>query len=123
MRARGLSSPEAWGTWSDGAEVVLDFAGNLPQRFELSLDGYAFGPNVGETFRVVVGSEQRTFRLAKTRQTVSLRFETTGNEKVLRILVPRPTSPRSIGQGDDSRELGVALHELRITASSETQSP
>ena len=46
----GLSSSEEWGSWSLGDVVILDFCNPLPASFELRLDAFAFGPNIGKTF-------------------------------------------------------------------------
>lgn len=116
-RASGLSFPEDWGTWSIGSELQLEFAANLPKRFDLNLKAHAFASNLNDKFRIVIGSEERSFYLKSTPQTVSFKFSLPANERVIRILVPNPTSPFSIGLNDDSRPLGIGLSQLRITPS------
>jgi phosphoglycerol transferase len=116
-RVRGLSSPEDWGTWSIGSELQLEFAANLPKRFDLTLQAHAFSSNLNDKFRMVIGSEERSFYLKSTPQTISFKFSSSANERVIRILVPHPTSPLSIGLNDDSRPLGIGLSQLRITPS------
>jgi phosphoglycerol transferase len=112
---RGLSSPEAWGTWSTGREVQFEFACNLPSHFRLSLDARAFGPNSGDKFRVAIGREEYSFRLGEMSQTLSFDFKDAGNERIVKIFVPHPTVPRSTGLNDDLREIGIGLSQLRIT--------
>jgi phosphoglycerol transferase len=116
-KARGLSSPEDWGTWSTGSELQLEFAANLPKRFDLTLQAHAFAYNLNEKFRMVIGSEERTFYLKSTPKNISFKFSLPANERVIRILVPHPTSPLSIGLNDDSRLLGIGLSKLHITPS------
>jgi phosphoglycerol transferase len=116
-RTRGLSSPEGWGTWSIGSEVQLEFAAYLPQRFDLTLQAHAFATNVQEKFRLMIGSEERYFDLKNTPQTISFKVALPANERVIRIFIPYPMSPQSIGLNNDSRLLGIGLHQLRITPS------
>lgn len=115
VRARGLGAPESWGTWSIGSEVTIQFAGNLPARFRLSLQARAFGPNIGKPVEIEVGRELHTVRLDRESKAFSEVFQTTGNEKMLRFSVPRPVSPKSLGTNDDERLIGIGLTELRIS--------
>lgn len=116
-RARGLSLPEAWGTWSIGREVMLEFANNLPSHFQVSIDAHAFGPNVGKDFIMSIDGEQHSFRLDSTPKTVTLNFSSGGGGRIVRITVPYPTAPRDIGVNDDSRELGIAFSQIRVYSS------
>lgn len=115
VRARGLGAPEPWGTWSDGPEVTLEFAGNLPARFRLSLRAQAFGPNIGEPVVIAAGGEQHAVRIGRESQTVTQVFRTDGNARILRFHIPRPVSPRSLGTNDDERLIGIGLTELSIS--------
>jgi phosphoglycerol transferase len=115
VRAAGLYQPEAWGTWSSGREVVVEFATTLPREFKLTLTGHAFGAN--GTFPVQVGNASKQFHLPAAQDgTSSAEFRTDGNERIIRISIPRPAAPKVLGLNDDSRELGLGLRELKITA-------
>jgi phosphoglycerol transferase len=115
VRAAGLYQPEAWGTWSSGREVVVEFATTLPLEFKLTLTGHAFGAN--GTFPVQVGNASKQFHLPAAQDgTSSAEFRTDGNERIVRISIPRPAAPKVLGLNDDSRELGLGLRELKITA-------
>jgi phosphoglycerol transferase len=114
-RARGLSSPEDWGSWSIGSELQLEFAAPLPKSFDLTIQAHAFASNLNEKFFVVIGSEARSFYLKSAPQTISFKFSLPTNERVIKILVPNPTSPLSIGFNNDSRLLGIGLSQLRVT--------
>lgn len=115
VRARGLGAPESWGTWSNGPEVTIQFAGNLPARFRLSLRAQAFGPNVGKPVEIEVGRELHTMRLDQESKSVTQVFHTAGDEKMLRFRIPQPVSPKSLGINDDERLIGIGLTELRIS--------
>ena len=110
----GLSWPEPWGTWTNGRDVMIEFATTLPRRFELTLIGHAFGAN--GTFPVRVGGTTRTFQLPAEDAASSAVFETDGNERIIRISVPHPAVPQALGLGDDPREIGLGLRQLTIKA-------
>lgn len=115
-RTAGLSSPpENWGTWSNGREVVIEFATTLPREFKLTLTGHGFGAN--GTFPVHIGKTAKEVHLPLDGDGISsAEFRTDGNERILRIGIPRPTAPKNLGLSDDPRELGLGLRELTITA-------
>lgn len=116
-RAQGLSTPESWGTWSVGREVQLQFAAPLPRRFTLTLRAHSFGPNSRGEFRVLVGDEEHSFRVKNDDfEDISLEFSLTRDEQVVRITIPDPVSPQSLGQGNDTRMLGLALAGVKVTA-------
>lgn len=114
LSARGVAEPESWGAWSNAKRVELEFATALPKHLQVTLDGYSFGSNAQRPFQLTVGNERRTFLLPASPSQVELRFETNGSERTLLIEIPAPTSPHSIGLGDDTRMLGVALSNLKI---------
>jgi hypothetical protein len=72
-----------------------------------------FGPNTDLPFSIRVGSAVRAFRLTATVADISLSFDTNGNEQVINIEVPRPTSPSEIGVNGDTRKLGILLKEMQ----------
>ncbi len=113
-RVDGLSTPEAWGAWSLGEVVRLEFNFPLPKRFSLHISASAFGPNVGKEFVVKVGAERESFVLGARRSEVVLGFDNHGGESALEILVPNPVSPASLGVGKDQRVIGIGLSEIKI---------
>ncbi|MEO7495067.1 MAG: glycosyltransferase family 39 protein [Massilia sp.] len=113
-RVEGLSGIEPWGRWSDAADVVLHLADELPARFTLRLRAEAYGPNAGQDMTVEVGQQRQTMRLAGSKTEVALDFATDGHEKAIRITVPQPASPQSLGKGADTRTLGIGLSEMEI---------
>jgi len=119
-KVRGLDRIEDFGRWSNGDEVEIEYLSPLPQKFVLSLEAFAFGPNIGQPFKICIGSQEQEFRYDGVRQWVpelkSFPFQMDGTEKIIRIKIPRPTAPKDFfGTGTDERRLGIALHKLRIT--------
>ena len=110
----GLSYPEHWATWSNAGTLKLHFIYPLPKHFRLRLKAAAFGPNVGAEFRVSVGAQQFAMTLAAEAREIELLFANEGRSRTIEIVVPHPTSPQELGQGTDSRKLGIALNELHI---------
>jgi phosphoglycerol transferase len=113
IRTAGLSSPESWGTWSIGREVVIEFATTLPREFKLTLTGHGFDAN--STFPVRIGNVSRDIHLPREDGTSSAEFHTDGKERIIKIGIIRPIAPKDLGLNDDTRELGLALRELKIT--------
>ncbi|MYM38704.1 DUF7024 domain-containing protein [Duganella qianjiadongensis] len=112
----GLGDAEHWGSWTLGDTVQLQFAQPLPQRLTIQLRGHAYGPNVGAAVLARVGSQQQSFRLnaSDSEQDVTLQFDTDGQQRSLQLTIPHPATPQSLGQGNDPRELGLGLINLRI---------
>jgi len=110
----GLADAEPWGVWSNADSVTLRFARPLPPHLTVLLNGRAFGPNAGLPFTLQAGGASTSFRLPSNPQEVFLRLETDGQQRELRIAVPRPTTPQEIGAGNDLRRLGIGLISLEI---------
>lgn len=114
-RTRGLSSAESWGTWSSSAEVRLEFSTALPRKFTMHLTGHAFGPNVDRDFIAAVGHQKFKFSLGATSEARVFQIDNPSREKVVKIIVPSPTSPKELGISKDDRSLGIGLTRLEIT--------
>lgn len=113
IRSSGLSWAEPWGRWTDRQNLEIEFATTFPAHFELALTGHALGGN--GTFVVHVGNVAREYSLPTHDDgRSSAVFHTDGNERIVRISVPRPVVPKDLGLGDDPRELGLGLRELTI---------
>ncbi len=115
-RISGLSVSQLFGRWSDSREVQIEMFSPLPRRFDLHLIAKAFGPNTQLPFSIRIGDEAQTFRLSSSPSDVSIPFNTSGDEKLITIEVPQPTSPKQLGLGSDSRPLGIALTQMTIVA-------
>lgn len=112
--ATGISVPEHWGAWSEGALVTLKFRKNLPESLRVHLRAKAFGPNVGKPFTMRVGDQARDFLLTDIPRNIELKFGNPGASDTITIAVPQPASPHETGVGGDPRKLGIAMIEFRI---------
>ena len=114
QRVDGLAGAEPWGSWSDGPGVRLQFTHPLPARMRVELTARAFGPNVGKEFLLKVGGQQVPFRLGdKNSRTV---LEIAGGGDTLEFAIPAPTSLQMLGQGADTRQLGIGIESLKVVA-------
>lgn len=110
----GLSSAEAWGTWSLSKFVTLEFSIPLPEKFTVHLVAHAYGPNVGKEFMAHVGDNAIEFKLGALPEERLLKFSNPKGSRTIIIDIPSPVSPKELGLGGDDRSLGIALTELRI---------
>jgi hypothetical protein len=113
-RVEGLSHAEPWGRWSAGKQVVIHFKQALPRHLSVVLKARAFGPNQALPFTLRAGEKQLGFRLGPMEQDIALRIETDGRQRTLTIDVPRPVSPAELGQGVDTRKLGIGIAAIEI---------
>ena len=114
IELQGLYLFEPWGTWSSGDVVTFEFGEPLPENFNVHLTALAFGPNVGKEFVALLGEKSVKFTLSSTAEKKVLEFANPKRLKLLKILVPSPASPYSIGMGGDGRNLGIGFVELSI---------
>lgn len=112
--ASGLSYAESWGTWSTSSQIRLEFAFPLPPAFRVRLKAHAFGDNIGKSFRMTVGSQEKSFELGQEPEERVLDFVNRDGVNVIQIDVPSARSPKELGLGEDGRHIGLGLHELHI---------
>jgi phosphoglycerol transferase len=112
---QGISGHEPWGRWTEGDRAVIKFRDNLPRQFvlELLVDS-AFGPNADAPIKVRVGTKEMIFLIMQRKETFRFDFSTDQDVNTIEILVPKPTSPRSMQVNKDERLLGVGLVRLRV---------
>jgi phosphoglycerol transferase len=110
-----FNPPESWGAWSIGENVMLHFKKPLPRKFELLITARAFGPNIGQDFLVGVGPNLTPIRLGAQFSTIKVVIDNPQRLSRLKILVPIPSSPKSLGQGSDERKLGIGIERMQIT--------
>lgn len=114
---QGLSIEEPWGRWSDASlsrTVVFSMVTPLPEAFTLKLTAKAFGPNIGMPVQVIVGTEKKTFIPTQSMAEYKLSFSKTRKVDVIEISPPKPTSPSTLGTGNDPRALGIGIEKLTI---------
>jgi hypothetical protein len=116
----GWSVPDAMFTWSVGSRAVI----NLPPIStggHVALDLGAFLPLPDSHQRVTVsvdGVEQETieFDASTVRKKVELKpARDTGSPIQIVLQIGRPISPASVGMGQDTRLLGVALYGIEVS--------
>ena len=112
---QGLSFAEAWGRWSSGDVVTLEFVSPLPEKFTIHLVACAIGPNVGKEFVVYVGDSAKSFTLSASREERVLEFDNPKRSKTVKISIPSPISHRELGLNGDNRRVGIGLFELNIS--------
>lgn len=111
---RGVSVAEAFGRWSEGDEIELVFAADLPPSFDLVLTGQAFGPNKDLPFVLQIAGKSHEFRLGESLIDTHFQVKGVPGDRTMRIKIPKPISPRDIGLSDDTRKLGIALGKITI---------
>lgn len=115
IKVTGLSGQEPFGIWSQAKTVTFEFDKPLPKKYSLSIKAYAFGPNVGQSFRASSGAGVQSFTLpANNPTTKTVTLENSGKSKILTIEIPKPTSPSDLNINSDARKLGLAFYELSI---------
>jgi hypothetical protein len=118
----GLSNAEPGGTWSDARQVVLAIP-VIPTRDALVLEMEVspfLAPNIAaqELSLLANGIPVGRWTLS-SRQRLVAEIPAGEPRPELRLVMtlPNVASPRSQGVGPDVRELGILLHELRISVS------
>ncbi|MBK7984871.1 MAG: hypothetical protein IPK09_14825 [Candidatus Competibacteraceae bacterium] len=112
--ASGISGYEPWGRWTDGGKVNFRFTQPLPKQFTLVIQANAFGPNLGEVVKIKIGAAQQEFRITESSQVHRFTFNLTDFVDTIELLIPKPTSPKTLKIGEDPRELGLGLIKLQI---------
>ncbi|MGE8096804.1 DUF6311 domain-containing protein [Pseudomonas fluorescens] len=122
--AHGWSTPEAWGTWSEGeeAEIVLRVP---PQAQSIVIEALAFvlpmhlGQDVVFTINGLQASSTRLTRLQDNRIEIPLTaaiHEAIARDTLMRIHVQLPDaiSPKQLGLGEDQRVMGLGVKSLTV---------
>jgi hypothetical protein len=120
--ARGWSMPEAWGTWSDGSWSLLTLRlGGRAAQVELTLSPV---PHPGPPLQVRVsvdGQPAAHWEVADPepwpyRVALPAAVDAAEGERPVRLRLDysRTWSPQALGQSDDTRQLAVALRQVRV---------
>jgi phosphoglycerol transferase len=110
----GFSVLESFGRWSEADEVHITFSEDLPYRYDLAITGFAFGPNRQAMFKLTAGNDQKSFKLTGEPSTIHMIVSTDKTHNSLRIKIPYPVSPKTLGLSDDNRHLGIAISSIVI---------
>jgi phosphoglycerol transferase len=111
-RTEGLSGPEAWGTWSDGDHVTLEFSKPLPAQFTLVVKAQTIG-NSNEASTIVVGGDRREIRLPAPKE-LALTFQTDGSARRIDFEIPWARSMKELGVSNDTRRLGIGFVSMSL---------
>lgn len=119
---QGWSSAEADGVWSDGAVSTLALRMRKKVtglRIVFELTPFVPPGHRQETDVLVDGTKVDSWTFdahVREERVVDIRASVVGRRKALeiRFIHRNPTSPHAAGLSDDSRELGIFLHEIRI---------
>jgi phosphoglycerol transferase len=114
IRSSGLGAAEPWGTWTVGEFAELEFASRLPARFTLRIEASAYGPNINQPFRIIVGDCETTLTFAGVLTQQEIEVNASQASAVLRIGVPRPVSPYDLEGAADTRKLGLGIKKMEI---------
>jgi glycosyltransferase involved in cell wall biosynthesis len=116
IEVSGISDPEAWGAWTDGAHFNVGFSEILPERFEVALRvRHRFEPSLTQPIKFSAGD--CTLHIdARSRVDVIRASMTPGRAaRKFCIVIPACTSPKFTQLSSDSRLLGLGLISLTIT--------
>jgi hypothetical protein len=121
---QGWGTPEAWGTWSDGAQAEIQLR-VPPQASSIVIDALAFvlPMHAGQTMDFSInGVQALTTRLTTVQGnrieipiTPAIR-EAIAGDRLMRIQVQLPDaiSPKQLGLGEDQRVMGLGMKSLTV---------
>ena len=122
--AKGWNDPEIGGVWSNSTRSILflpspqeNSSGNV--CFHFWITAMTNDPSEDWPFQIFINDHRA---MPKTRYVGSGPYEISASSylpdrKTIEIILegPRPRSPRSIGAGNDVRQLSFILHSIQIT--------
>jgi len=114
----GVSYAEKFGRWTDAQlhpSALFTFVEPLPKKFKLELVCGAYGENIGNVVKVVVGGNIQEFTPQhKEPRKHLLSFENENKANTIEIIPPKPFVLKEKLEGSDEREFGLSLVSLKI---------
>ena len=118
----GLSDKESWGQWSDGteAEIMFKTEPNSKNRsIQFNLKAFVTPKNPEQTASVFinaksVGNIQISADNAQPKQFTFPLPASQDNMYTIRFEINKPTAPKSLGIGEDIRELGIGFIDMKL---------
>ncbi len=109
---RGLSTPEEWGTWTEGNTFALCYY--VDTETELLHGKINCGVFNSEQEITIYVNNEVVYEGVADGQTIEFDFENPGKYEIIefQVVIPNAISPKQIGVSEDSRILGLALHEI-----------
>lgn len=111
--AEGFGGNENSFRWSLGNYSRLKFNKKLPKSFTLTIKAYAFGPNVNEPIKVIIGNKTKVLLINDHFKVYTLNFIDVESDTI-KFVYPYPTSPKSLGINKDTRELSLSFEYIKI---------
>lgn len=108
----GINAAEPWGRWSDASQINISFTDPLPKKFRLTIEGCAYGPNVGAATTIKIGNVKRALSFMAAHgssQKIAIDFATRRRASMIQIKVPHPVIPPN-----DNRQIGIGFIRLSI---------
>jgi hypothetical protein len=115
------SKPENWGTWSDGSLAKIYIPITQPNVKVISITLQAFVNGKHPVQKIQLTSDGKNFKSISLSQFSGNQIDIPVTSTMLKdgyvlaeFKLLNPVSPKSLGMGDDSRELGIGLTKLEI---------
>ena len=115
------SKPEIWGTWSDGdlAKIFIPFNSMQAKAINITLQAFVNGKHPEQKIEYTIDGRKYkalTLKQFSGNQIVipvddSMRAD---GYALVEFKLLNPASPKSLGQGVDSRELGIGVTNLEV---------
>lgn len=125
---RGWSHPEAWGAWTDGteAELAMQLTPTLshPLTVNTYIQSVLTSPEQPVQHIEIIANDHviaqwllQTNDLPANR-TITIPTAVLNEKGILRLIfrIRNPVSPKALGISNDSRQLGIGIHQILITA-------
>ena len=115
------SKPENWGTWSDGslAKIYIPIHNQKVRSIFITLQAFVNGKHPEQ--KIEYTTDGQNLKLITLNQFADNRIEIPINASMredgyalLEFKLLNPVSPKSLGMGDDSRELGIGLTKVEV---------
>jgi phosphoglycerol transferase len=114
-RLTGFSITEPAGRWTNRGLARVEFLTPLPRRFVLRLEtSAAMPPSANVDLPVRVGDVIHNVRVGSGRTIVETEFDLPADASFIEIRIPRPSSPRDLDMGSDTRMLGIHVSSITI---------
>lgn len=132
MLGTGWSTPEAWGTWSVGskAELVLKLDPKPADDVQLALEARGF-PHLVDNLQKIhvsvngtrIASLEPNFEGVIRNAVLKIPATVANLREPMQVLfeIARPTSPRDLNLGNDTRALGIGLMGATLRYRSEVE--
>ena len=115
------SKPENWGTWSDGslAKIFIPISNQQTKSITITLQAFVNGKHPEQKIEYTTDGDN--FKSISLNQFAGNQLEIPINVSMradgyalIEFKLLNPVSPKSLGMGDDTRELGIGITKLEV---------